>query len=68
MIKDFCPLCATRFSGNTEDEILNKIIDHADSGYCQVHFVKPAIALAIDCYEKAFGDEYQLGQCKGKLE
>lgn len=55
VFRDFCPLCGSRFLGGTPEEVIKKIIDHMDSGYCEQHFVPWEVALRTDCYEKATG-------------
>ena len=44
--KDFCPLCGSRFYGDTRDEVYKLIQEHIDSGYCVDHFRPFAEALA----------------------
>jgi hypothetical protein len=45
MFKDFCPLCGSRFKGETPEEIMGKIDDHIKTGYCKEHFRPFDIAL-----------------------
>ena len=52
---DFCPLCGSSFYGDTPEEVMEKMVEHVDSGYCKGHFLTPGEALQIDRIEKAKG-------------
>ncbi len=53
--RDFCPLCNSRFIGNTPEAVYQKISNHMASGYCKEHFLSLEQALQIDSFEKATG-------------
>ena len=44
--KDFCPLCGSRFYGDTPEEVYNQIINHCDDGTCEKNFRPLDIALS----------------------
>ena len=50
--EDWCPLCGTRFLSGTIEEMVQKIEDHIDSGYCEENFKPLFVALEDDCYDK----------------
>ena len=33
--KDFCPLCGSRFKGDTPDQVYGQIIQHNEDGTCE---------------------------------
>ncbi len=43
--KDFCPLCGSRFYGDTPEEVYNQIIKHCEDGTCEKNFRSLDIAL-----------------------
>jgi len=43
--RDFCPLCGSRFFGNTLEEVYNLILKHIDDGTCERNFRPFDIAL-----------------------
>lgn len=44
--KDFCPLCGSRFYGDTPEEVYNQIIQHCDDGTCEKNIRPFDIALS----------------------
>lgn len=36
--RDFCPLCGSRFYGDTPNEVYEQIINHCDDGTCEKNF------------------------------
>ena len=44
--KDFCPLCGSRFYGDTPEQVYEQIIQHNDNGICEKNFRPFGIALA----------------------
>ncbi len=36
--KDFCPLCGSRFFGNTPEKVYDLIKKHCDDGTCEKNF------------------------------
>jgi hypothetical protein len=43
--KDFCPLCGSRFYGDTPEEVYDLIAKHIDDGTCEKNFRPMEIAL-----------------------
>lgn len=43
--RDYCPLCGSRFYGDTPEEVYNQIIKHCDNGTCEKNFRPFGIAL-----------------------
>ncbi len=43
--KDFCPLCGSRFYGDTPERVYEQIIKHCDDGKCEKNFMPLDVAL-----------------------
>ena len=46
MVKDFCPLCGSRFSGDTYEMVYEQIIRHYEDATCEKNFRPFDVALA----------------------
>ena len=44
--KDFCPLCGSRFYGDTPEDVYRQIIKHIDDGTCENNFRPLEIVLS----------------------
>jgi hypothetical protein len=59
--RDYCPLCAARFTANSEEELVEKILAHlrpkqeTGKSDCEEYFIPFPDALADDCFEHKTG-------------
>lgn len=61
MVKDWCPLCGTRFQGLSCEEVAGQIISHMENGkesFCAKHFVPPVEAFADRHYDYRTDPKY----------
>ena len=45
IFRDFCPLCGTRFFGDTPEDVYNQIIKHDEDGTCKKNWRPFDVAL-----------------------
>jgi hypothetical protein len=49
-IKDFCPLCGSRFLAKSTTGLFNLIMEH-NKDWCEKHFIPFSEAIKDDCFE-----------------